>query len=74
MLSERRGVSPDPAPANESGNEGAVDTLWEWNYVNRDTADEIDGTPFPWPPGDVREGITNVNFDLSDVSGRTPFP
>ena len=59
-----------------------MDTLWEWNYVNRDTADEIDGTPFPWPPGDVREGIaemlrvleSNVNFDLSDVSGRTPFP
>jgi len=62
MLLEWRGVksSPGLAPAYESGHEGAVNMFWEWNDVNRGTANEIGGTPFPWPPGDVCEGIVGI--------------
>ena len=54
--------------------------LFEWDYVNRYTADEIGGTSFPWAPWGSSETITKMLFDPNDInpnpadlSGQTPF-
>jgi len=81
MLWEQGDISPDPIPATGSGYQGDIDILLEWNDINRDTADEIGGVPFPWAPGDVREEIpealseqNNDNPNPASPFTQTPFP
>jgi len=81
MLWEQSDISPDPIPATASGYEGDMDILLEWNDINRDTADEIGGVPFPWASGDVREAIPETLFEQNNDNpnptypfSQTPFP
>jgi len=59
----------NPGPANET-----CRALSEWSDANRDTADEIGGIAFPWPPGGMLEAIPEALFEQSNVNSNPADP